>query len=73
MTTLKEKVLALPREEKLEIFEAIQADLDDEPIPEPILRVLLERKAAYEAGEVKAEPFEEVMERLKAKHLETYG
>ncbi len=68
MTELTKTILDLPYAEKHEIFEALQVDLTDGPIPPPILEVLEERKVAYETGSSKAAPAAEVFERLMKKY-----
>ena len=68
MAGLKEQVLSLPAAEKREILHALQMDLADEPIAEPIVGVLRERSRQYRAGEMAADPAEEVFERLLKKY-----
>ncbi len=68
MTGLKEKVLALPISEKQEILEALQMDLADEVIADPILDVLRERSRQYRTGEMIADPAEVVFQRLLQKY-----
>lgn len=68
MSDLKEQVLSLPTTEKREILEALQRDMENEPIPGPIAHILEERRREYHAGETKASPADEVFDRLLKKH-----
>jgi len=68
MTDLKEQVLSLPAAQKREILDALQMDLADEPLAEPIMNVLRERHRQYQTGEVTAEPAEVVFQRLLKKY-----
>ena len=67
MPDLKEQVLSLPDAEKREIYHALQLALTDDPIPEPLIRVLDERRNQYRSGEMSAAPAEEVFGRLLEK------
>lgn len=68
MSDLKEQVLSLPDAEKREIYHALQLDLTDDPIPEPIIRVLESRRNQYRSGELSAAPAEKVFGRLLKKY-----
>lgn len=68
MADLKEQVLSLPLSEKRDILHALQLDLADEPIAEPIVDVLRERSRQYRVGEMTADPAEDVFERLLSKY-----
>lgn len=68
MAGLKEQVLALPESEKREIFHALQMDLADDPIPEPIIHILEDRRREYRAGKISGAPAAEVFDRLLSKY-----
>lgn len=68
MTDLKKQVLSLPAAQKREILDALQIDLAEEPIAEPIVQVLLERRHRYQTGDVTADPAEAVFQRLLKKY-----
>ena len=65
---IKEQVLALPSEEKRDIYLALQTDLADEPIPQPLMQVLEERRQEYRSGTMTADPAQAVFERLLRKY-----
>ena len=68
MTELEEEVLALSWEDKRALFEALRADLESEPIPEPILQVLEARRKLRHSGENPVDSVESTFERLLTKH-----
>tara|TARA_R110002096_G_scaffold91625_26_gene207408 strand:- start:654 stop:866 length:213 start_codon:yes stop_codon:yes gene_type:complete len=68
MTALKKEVLALPEQEKQEIFDALRQDLDNDPISDQILQVLEERSRQYKSGAMDAAPADEVFDRLLKKY-----
>ena len=68
MTALKEEVLALPEQEKQEIFDALRQDLDNDPISDQILQVLEVRSRQYKSGAMDAAPADEVFDRLLKKY-----
>ena len=71
MTDLKDRVLALPEEEKRELFEALRSDLSD--LDEKILPILRRRSEDVKSGKVKAIPLEEAIATLKEDYHRKYG
>ena len=65
---IKEQVLALPSDEKRDIYLALQTDLADEPIPQPLMQVLEERRQEYRSGDMSADPAQVVFKRLLRKY-----
>jgi len=65
---IKEQVLALSSEEKRDIYLALQTDLADEPIPQPLMHVLEERRQEYRSGNMTADSAQAVFERLLRKY-----
>jgi len=68
MAELEEEVLALSWEDKRALFEALRADLECEPIPDPILQILQERRKLRHSSENPVDSLENAFERLLAKH-----
>ena len=68
MTELEEEVLALSWADKRALFEALRADLENEPIPGAILQVLEERRQQRRSGENPVDSVERTFERLLTKH-----
>ena len=65
---LKQQVLALPNAQKQDIYLALQDDLNNQPIPEPLLQVLEERRREYKSGNTTADSAKSVFVRLLAKY-----
>lgn len=66
-----EEIKKLSSEEKIrlidELWESIEDDWQDEEYKEPpeVIQMLEERQAAYEKGEMKFTPWEDVLKRLR--------
>jgi putative addiction module component (TIGR02574 family) len=68
-----DEIKKLPNEEKLkiidELWESIEDDWESEEYEESpeVIQLLEERQAAYERGEMKFTPWEDVLKRLREK------
>jgi putative addiction module component (TIGR02574 family) len=68
-----DEIKKLPNEEKLkiidELWESIEDDWENEEYEESpeVIQLLEERQAAYERGEMKFTPWEDVLKRLREK------
>lgn len=71
MTDLKNQVLALPKDEKRELFEALRSDLSD--FDEKILPILEQRSKDLKSGKVKAIPAEEAFAAIRADYHRKFG